>query len=107
MIACKRFNDSCIIFLFIFVVIVARNRVNSIDNLRVAYQWKILDFAWPDNETRELFPHYVQENNNPMGLEIAGDRLFVTIPRWKSGVAAALNYINLNGEKRASRKVNF
>ncbi|XP_046621388.1 protein yellow isoform X1 [Neodiprion virginianus] len=69
---------------------------SAIDNLRVAHQWKSLEYAWPDEDTRQLFPAYNREDNLPLGLEVAGDKLFITVPRWRSGVAASLNYIKLN-----------
>ena len=46
---------------------------------------------------KKLFPDYKQEDNLPLGLEVAGDRLFITVPRWKRGVVASLNYIKING----------
>ncbi|XP_015597382.1 protein yellow [Cephus cinctus] len=74
---------------------------NAIDNLRVAFQWKQVEYAWPDNDTRLLFPAYKKEDNVPLGLEVAGDRLFITVPRWKLGVAASLNYISLNDTRES------
>lgn len=73
------------------------NGLLAIDNLKVMYQWKQIDYDWPNNETKQMFPFYRQEDNLPLGLEVAGNRLFVTVPRWKPGVAASLNYIMLNG----------
>lgn len=73
----------------------------SRDALKVKYQWKLMDFDWPeDRDYKNLFPDYKREDNLPLGLEVAGDRLFVTIPRWKRGVAATLAYINLNGKNK-------
>lgn len=79
------------------VVLSSMQSVLAIDNLRVAHQWKLMDFAWPNDEMRQLFPAYKREDNLPLGLEVAGDKLFITVPRWRRGVAASLNYINLNG----------
>lgn len=70
------------------------------DNLRVAFEWKQIDFEYPSEQTRLediASKAFVPENNLPLGLEVYGDRLFVTVPRWKSGVAASLTYISLNG----------
>lgn len=69
----------------------------AIDHLHVKYQWKQIDYDWPNEETKRLFPKYRQEDNLPLGLEVAGDRLFVTVPRWRQGVVASLNYIKING----------
>lgn len=81
----------------ILLLVIGSKFARAIDNLRVAYKWKLIDYAWPNQGTRSLFPNYKQEDNLPLGLEVAGDRLFITVPRWRSGVAASLNYIKLNG----------
>lgn len=80
----------------LLLVILKAQSTMAVDNLQVLYQWKHLDFAWPNEETKLLFSHYIRENNNPMGVEIVGDRLFITIPRWTSGIAATVNYVYLN-----------
>lgn len=77
------------------------NGLLAIDNLKVMYQWKQIDYDWPNNETKQMFPFYRQEDNLPLGLEVAGNRLFVTVPRWKPGVAASLNYIMLNDTRES------
>ncbi|EFN88455.1 Protein yellow [Harpegnathos saltator] len=61
---------------------------SALANLRVAYQWKRIDYEWPSNDTKRLFPDYKQEDNLPLGLEVTSDRIFVTVPRWRQGVAA-------------------
>lgn len=72
----------------------------AMDNLRVAYQWKMLDFVYPSEiarleamQSRKFFP----EHNVPTGLEVFEDRLFLAIPRMKRGVAATLAYLNISG----------
>ncbi|XP_016965603.1 protein yellow [Drosophila biarmipes] len=69
------------------------------DNLRVAYEWREMDFEyaspdqrWSAIERGEFKP----ANVIPFGLEVAGHRLFVTLPRWRSGVPASLAYLDLN-----------
>ncbi|NP_001154989.1 yellow-b isoform X1 [Nasonia vitripennis] len=71
----------------------------AIDHLHVKYQWKQIDYDWPNEETKRLFPKYKQEDNLPLGLEVAGDRLFITVPRWRQGVVASLNYIKINDSR--------
>lgn len=90
-------NRSVRTILLSLTVICLINVSLAIDNLKVMYQWKQMDYDWPNNETKQMFPFYRQEDNLPLGLEVAGNRLFVTVPRWKPGVAASLNYIMLNG----------
>ncbi|KYN03197.1 Protein yellow [Cyphomyrmex costatus] len=73
----------------------------AIGKLRVVYRWKQIDYEWPSNDIKRLFPDYKQEDNLPLGLEVAGDRLFITVPRWRQGVAASLNYIRLNDTRES------
>lgn len=73
----------------------------AMDNLRVAYQWKMVDYEFTSNEHRQNLINdgdFKPENNLPLGLEVYGDRLFITVPRWKDGVAASLTYIKLSGK---------
>ncbi|KAL3272605.1 hypothetical protein HHI36_014074 [Cryptolaemus montrouzieri] len=68
------------------------------NNLNVKFQWKQLDFMFPSEDSRrQAIEHedYIQEHNLPLGLEVYENRLFITVPRWKSGVAASLNYIDI------------
>lgn len=70
------------------------------DNLQVAYQWKQLDFDYSNESDRQAAidsKEFIPENNIPVGLEVFGDRLFITVPRWKPGVPASLNYVKLSG----------
>lgn len=79
----------------------------AMDNLDVKFEWKQIDYDYPTPEARQDAidtREFVPENNLPLGLEVYGDRLFVTVPRWKSGVAASLNYIKLS-DRRESPKL--
>jgi hypothetical protein len=75
--------------------------VSAVGDLRVAYRWKQIDYEWPSNDTKRLFPDYKREDNLPLGLEVTNDRIFVTVPRWRQGVAASLNYIRLNDTRES------
>lgn len=71
------------------------------DNLRVAYQWKQIDFEFPNIDERQAAITnltFISENVIPVGLEVYQNRLFITLPRWKKGVPASLAYIDLNGK---------
>lgn len=79
--------------------------VAPMDNLRVAFEWKSIDFDYPSEEVRREAVDagdFIPENNLPLGLEVHADRVFVTVPRWKSGVPASLAYIHLNGNYHTS-----
>lgn len=87
----------------LLALVMTATSVVANDNLRVAYQWKQIDFAFPSIEERQaaiLNETFIQENVMPVGLEVYKNRLFITLPRWKKGVPASLVYIDLNGKLR-------
>lgn len=56
--------------------------------LEERYSWNVLDFAFPDEISRQealASGAFVPENNLPVGLEIWNNKVFVTVPRWRSG----------------------
>ena len=75
--------------------------VQSNDNLRVAYEWKEIDFKYANADRRwsaiERF-EFKPENVIPFGIEVYQSRLFVSLPRWRDGVPASLAYLDLNGK---------
>ncbi|XP_050424662.1 uncharacterized protein LOC126835860 [Adelges cooleyi] len=76
------------------------------DRLREVFSWKQVDFVFPDQQTRQAAINsreYVQANNMPLGLEVWRDKLFITVPRWKSGVASTLNYVSLGSSDAQNR----
>ncbi|XP_066588473.1 protein yellow-like [Prorops nasuta] len=94
-------RDMIRIFLLLACSQLYFGNVESAGNLRVAYQWKQIDYEWPNNETRKMFPGYKQEDNLPLGLEVSGNRIFITVPRWRQGVAASINYIYINDSRQS------
>lgn len=75
--------------------------VSCNDNLRVAFQWKQMNFDFRnDADRRDAIENgtFIPSNVIPMGIEVYKDRLFITLPRWKPGVPATLTYIDLNGK---------
>ncbi|CAK1554521.1 unnamed protein product [Leptosia nina] len=68
------------------------------EQLDIIYEWKELDFAYPTPEARQAALDsgaFVPGNTIPMGLEVHGQKLFITVPRWRNGVPASLTYIDL------------
>lgn len=87
--------------LFVILATLLIGHVHSNDNLRVAYEWKEIDFKYASPEERwsaiENFD-FKPENVIPFGIEVYQSRLFVTLPRWHEGVPASLAYLDLNGK---------
>ncbi|CAK1579916.1 unnamed protein product [Parnassius mnemosyne] len=92
---------SLIIFQLVYIT-------RCMDQLHIVYEWKQLDFEFPTTEARQQAIEngsFIPENNMPMGVEVSGDRLFITVPRWRSGVPASLTYINLKDNSTMSPKL--
>lgn len=67
--------------------------------LQERYSWNQLDFAFPNDRLKEqaiATGDYIPQNALPVGIEHFGNRLFVTIPRWRDGIPATLTYINMD-----------
>ncbi|XP_030753269.1 protein yellow [Sitophilus oryzae] len=83
------------LFLTLFVVYQA----NALAELEEVFAWKELTFDWPNEDAKNAAikdGEYVPENNLPLGLDRWKNKLFVTVPRWKNGVAASLAYVPLD-----------
>lgn len=66
--------------------------------LSIAYEWSQIDFAYPSDADRQAAiasGAFVPANVLPVGLEAYDGRLFVTLPRWRSGVPASLAYVDM------------
>lgn len=80
---------------------VASIEANVNPHLKEVFHWQQLDFQYPDDETRKAAiesGEFISENNLPLGVEVWKNKLFVTVPRWKSGIPASLNTIDLSGQ---------
>lgn len=83
----------------VVVLLVISDFVFGASNLQEKFKWKQVDFAWKSTEHKEQALRnrdFIPENNLPLGIERWQDKLFVTVPRWKPGVASSLNYVDLN-----------
>lgn len=48
-------------------------------------RWQELPYAWPSEAVKEEATRsnvYIPYNNNPLGLEVWQDKLFLTVPRY-------------------------
>lgn len=78
-------------------------------NLEIKYQWKTIDFDYGSPEKqKEAIDRgsFIPNNAIPVGLDIYKDRLFLTLPRLKTGVPATLAYINMTEEAETRRKIH-
>ncbi|KAL9924555.1 protein yellow [Glossina fuscipes] len=91
--------------LILLLLLLSSVPIQANDNLRVAYEWKAIDFKYASAEKRwmaiENF-EFKPSNVIPFGIEVYRTRLFVTLPRWRSGVPASLAYLDLNANSTKS-----
>lgn len=76
----------------------SRANVPARNPFHIQFQWRIIDFEYPTRAARAAAiagGSFVPENNLPLGVDRYGDRVFVTLPRWKNGVPASLAYLPL------------
>lgn len=79
------------------------NEVNS--NLSIALRWNTLHYDWPDEiqKTESLDNGtYIPKNNFLRRLRLWRDKMFVTIPRWKSGIPVTLAEIRADSANGSS-----
>lgn len=70
--------------------------------MREEFSWNQVTFEWPDAEFEKKAIStgaYIPENNLILGIAIWMDKVFITIPRWRAGVASALNYVEIGSNK--------
>lgn len=61
---------------------------NGAYKLQERYSWNQLDFAFPNEQLKQqaiASGDYIPQNGLPVGVEHWGNRLFVTVPRWRDG----------------------
>ncbi|KAG5889899.1 hypothetical protein JTB14_008045 [Gonioctena quinquepunctata] len=78
--------------------------VGAAAELEEVFKWNELSFDWPSEEAKnEALENgdYIPENNLLLGLYKWKNKMFVSIPRWRDGVAATLNYISLNSTSKS------
>ncbi|XP_022115593.2 protein yellow [Pieris rapae] len=74
------------------------------------YKWKYADFEFPSEGHRRQaisLGKFIPENVLPLGLEIWGSRVWVTIPSWKQGVPATLATVPRSGGVVSPRLVPY
>lgn len=83
-----------------FILGVWAQEVIANAKLKEVFKWKQVTFEYPDEAARRTSVEsgeFKQSNNIPLGIEVWEDKVFLTVPRWKSGVVSTLNYVKKNG----------
>lgn len=84
------------------LLLLAVDRIKAMDNMKVAFEWKSVDYDFASDDERKAAMQsgeFNASNNIPLGLEVYKDRIFITVPRWSTGVPSSLNYIKLDDNK--------
>lgn len=77
-------NSLCIVF----CVILLNGVAQGVYKLEERYSWNQLDFAFPSQIIKDqaiASGEYIPTNALPVGMERWGNKLFVSVPRWKDG----------------------
>lgn len=93
--------------LWIFFIITI-NLTNALD-VKEIFAWNSTKFAWPNDLMESKATNlgvYIPENNVPLGIAKWKNKVFVTIPRWKTGIASTLNYIEI-GENKSPELIPY
>ncbi|XP_071444323.1 protein yellow-like [Hetaerina americana] len=62
-------------------------------NFPEIFGWSTLDFEFPSDSARQSAlrsGYFVPGNSQPIDVQAVGDRVFITMPRWKEGIPATL-----------------
>lgn len=70
------------------VIFVIFRDVECVGKLQERFRWKELDFEFPNPQLKQRALNtgsYIPRNGLPVGIEHWGNKLFVSVPRWKDG----------------------
>ncbi|XP_028163887.1 protein yellow-like [Ostrinia furnacalis] len=73
------------------------------------FAWNVMDWNYPTEASRQQAIQagaLIPENALPVGIERWRNKLFVSVPRWRPGIPATLNYIPLDAPYDPSPKLN-
>lgn len=71
-------------------------RLKNTDDFMVEYEWSHINFTWKSNaDYRKAISTktYIPENNALVGIKIYDDKLFLALPRLRTGTPVTLAYI--------------
>ena len=84
--------------LVLSVTLILTGCVNGAYKLQERYSWSQLDFAFPSQQLKEqaiAAGDYIPTNALPVGIEHWGNKLFVSVPRWRDGKCYASHTSNV------------
>ncbi|KPJ12548.1 Protein yellow [Papilio machaon] len=76
--------------------------------LQEVFSWNAMDWNYPNEYLKQeaiLSGALIRENALPVGIERWRNKLFVSVPRWRPGIPATLNYIPLDAPHESSPKL--
>ncbi|KOC64207.1 Protein yellow [Habropoda laboriosa] len=88
------------------ILLIACLAVASCHEFKTIHSWNYVEFNFPNatiQNTLTANGEYVPENNMPLGVQVWEDKIFITVPRWKNGVASNLNYIAKDDPSRTPK----
>ena len=66
----------------------------------------MIDFEFDSIDARDnaIFEgDYIAENNLPLGLEVWRDKVFITLPKWKTGIPVTLATVPRHSKTRSPK----
>lgn len=67
----------------------------------IQFKWNLIDFKYEKPEDRQAAIEnrtFIPANVIPVSLDLYENKIFLSLPRLKSGVPATLAYINIQGK---------
>lgn len=83
---------------------------SCVQKLQEFFEWNIIDFEYPTDSHRTnaiLTGKFKPENALPVGIEIWHDKMFISVPRWREGIPATLNYVPLDSPVKNPRLIPY
>lgn len=71
----------------------------SSSHFQVAFRWKIVDFVFRNSKQKANLVNsnkFIPENNLPLGIGVWRNRIFVSFPKWKTGIPVTLASFDMN-----------
>lgn len=76
------------------VLLVAVGTASGVQRLQEMFNWRQLDFQFPSIQMKQqalASGAYIPTNALPVGIEHWGNKLFVSVPRWRDGTYSVIS----------------